>query len=47
MQRAAGEERADPRSLFQSVSGTCGSQALALKKSDPTKKPALQKLTNR
>lgn len=42
-----GVECADLHSLFQSVSGTCGSRALVLKKSGPTKKPALQKLTNR
>lgn len=34
-------------SSLQNASGTCGSQGLALKKSDPTKKLAPQKLTNR
>lgn len=34
-------------SSLQSASGTCGSQDLALRKSDPTKKLAPQKLTNR
>uniref|UniRef100_A0A8C2NAJ4 Transcription initiation factor TFIID subunit 12 n=2 Tax=Capra hircus TaxID=9925 RepID=A0A8C2NAJ4_CAPHI len=32
---------------IRNASGTCGSQGLALKKSDPTKKLAPQKLTNR